>query len=313
MSQAGDVELLLGTRSRDEQTVGVLSADGSVYSGASEWKRELIGFADHDGSVYAGTKAWSRTQVGTVEIDGTVHSGDHLHYQEPIGRVEPDGTVSRLSHRLPERIGSVQPSDRRAGAALLLLLAERPSPTSIGSSPGTERTTQSAGTHRASSFTAGAMFGAAAERLRQERQHAKPGPPVTDTPPATNVPVRPRLSLSEILEDERNHPGTHPQHIHRVPGSVTYEQTPEADLVQPAPTVPHTGETFYGDDPEGDSEIERIIDALRKIGDADSVDGPNGLASSWRRKLLTVQELRGTYDRWLRLLDLAVRFMTPKS
>jgi hypothetical protein len=165
--------------------------------------------------------------------------------------------------------------------------------------------------HTAISFSRGTFRPVTAAPVNPPETSSREGQAPTHQRPSGAV--GPRRSLMEVLEGERLHPGSNPQNTTWVPGAVSHQSTPEADIVQPEASVAPSGETFIGGDPRADDEARRILDHLRSFSDHDSIDGPNGLATQWAERLITLQELRGSYKRYLDLKDLVHQFMTPSD
>lgn len=293
----GDIELRLGAREYDETIVGVLSSDGAVLAGTHSYSRERVGAVDLDGVVWSGTRVSSLDRVGSVDPQGVVSAGRTPSREETIGEIHAGGSVLRGHRQALQRIGSVHPADRRAGAALLLLIDQTPRPTDRTASSSPRSWTSKRDGSQLAAFAAGALAGAAAQHT-----HAKAG--------AQQAPQRRPLTLMEILQAERLRPGSQPQNRAWVPGAVTHQSTPEADIVRPTGEVESDGETFVGEIPSADGEAARILAHMRSFSDHEAIDGQNGLATQWKDHGLTLQELRMSYKRYLDLKDLAYRFMT---
>jgi hypothetical protein len=324
----GEVDIIIGTRTWEQGTVGSLGEDGSVYAGTHSWDRVVVGSVDVDGVVYSGASSWSRTRVGSVEADGTVFSGSSAWDRQRAGVVGVDGTVSRQAGGDVQMIGKVVPADRRAGAALVLLLEHVARP----ESPSDQSSTFPPPDHgkargNLGAFAAGALAGVAAQRKhdQQKRKQLNPQQRHSQERDAQLAAAAARLreianevrvhderlsrpSLAEVLADEAARPGSHPQNTTPVAGAVSRLATPEADIVQPDPAIPPN--IRFGADVRADDEARSILAHLRSFSDHESIDGPYGVATQWERHLNTLEELRQTYTRYLDLADLVHRFMT---
>jgi hypothetical protein len=74
-------------------------------------------------------------------------------------------------------------------------------------------------------------------------------------------------------------------------------------------TVPPTTTSVAGDDPRADGEARSSLSHMRTFVDAETIDGENGVAWAFERRYVSLQDIRGSYRRYLDLQDLVHRFM----
>lgn len=60
----------------------------------------------------------------------------------------------------------------------------------------------------------------------------------------------------------------------------------------------------YGDDADADALAQTILADLRAISDFDAIDGHDGVATQWNKRMITIAELFETQRRYHRLLRL---------
>lgn len=275
MPGSGDITLYLGEASWTERQVGAVAPDGTVYAGATTWNRETVGFVDGDGAVYAGEQSWNRSQVGSTDSSGMIFRGESQWSQSPVGKTDSDGKVWRGSSGFGgDLVGRVDPPDRRAGAALLLLVEGRPTgepghSTTADMDAGSSRSDSDA-VAKAAGVATGAVVGglvsAFQHHRKQQRAATPPSPPHDPAAPRARVPAPP--ADDEPFEQRRR-----PVEISTI-----------------APNV--------GSDEDLHPEMKDIFDALRQFG-TKAVDDPNaGLEFGYRRGVLYRDELLVTLWRW---------------
>ena len=275
--------------SRYGDTIGGWEEDGAVYGGPP-YRREKVGRCDPPSGAGAAC-------LLLLFVDGAPHK-DAL-----IAAAQPGSDFHGLEVKRPKAKKAADPADTAAKAVGIATGAA-----ALGVEVGIARWWRK---RKKAQAEQPAASGASSGPTPQASDPTLERPAHADVTRPTQPVWAPRdRFFMEILAEEQAHPGTYLQNEERVPGAVTHQATPEADLVQPDPAFSAQPEVFAGDDPRADGEARSILDHMRTFVDAETMDGENGVAWAFERRYVSLQDIRASYRRYLDLKDLVHRFMT---
>jgi hypothetical protein len=112
---------------------------------------------------------------------------------------------------------------------------------------------------------------------------------------------------------EEQYPGTTFLNRTTVPGAGTHVATPEAEIVQPDPSIPLTDPVHANTNPRADAEAHRIFEHLRTFISPESIEGHNGVATGYAMRTLSLQAVRAAYANMLNIRDWAHIYFTPTA